>query len=154
MQQVQRVICTVVEQMRTKGAMSAMVVPIRHVLFVTLKGKDKTVKATSARSSMEICLMSLGYIKGDGGDESNSNTFTKNVTLTIVHRHIPLYVGHGEYVSGQDQALSGKAVREYFCPQTHNRFSIKYLSHVVLMFSLVLRHKPRQPIQYQKLSSQ
>lgn len=54
--------------------------------------RKKNAKAKSAMASMKICLTSIGNIEGKGGYESGSDTFTKNVTLTILNHHVPLFV--------------------------------------------------------------
>ena len=50
----------------------------------------------------------LLVIRHIAGESNNADIFTKNVTSAIFDMHVPLYVGHNEYVS--DRVSSGEAV--------------------------------------------
>jgi hypothetical protein len=67
---------------------------------------------------VDVCNYFLCELKDQGllvirhiaGESNDADIFTKNVTLAIFDRHVPLYVGHDEYVS--DRGSSGEAVGE------------------------------------------
>ncbi len=58
----------------------------------------------------ELKDQGLLVIRHIAGETHDADIFTKNVTSAIFDRHVPLYVGHDEYVSSQ--GLSGEAVSE------------------------------------------
>ena len=58
----------------------------------------------------ELKDQGLLVIRHDSGESNDADIFTKNVTSTIFDRHLPLYVGHDEYLRVRDS--SGEAVRE------------------------------------------
>lgn len=49
-------------------------------------------------------------IKHIPGEANDADIFTKNVTSALFNHHMPIYVGHNEYLRVPEQALSGKAV--------------------------------------------
>ena len=58
----------------------------------------------------ELKDQGLLVIRHISGESNDADIFTKNVTSAIFDRHIPLYVGHDEYLRVRDS--SGEAVRE------------------------------------------
>jgi esterase/lipase len=58
----------------------------------------------------ELKDQGLLVIRHIAGESNDADIFTKNVTSAIFDRHIPLYVGHDEYLRVQDS--SGEAVGE------------------------------------------
>ncbi len=60
-------------------------------------------------------LLVIRHISREAND---ADIFTKNVTSTIFDRHIPLYVGHDEYLRVRD--LSGEAVGERNRPNSED----------------------------------
>ena len=58
----------------------------------------------------ELKDQGLLVIRHISGESNDADIFTKNVTSAIFDRHIPLYVGHDEYLRVRD--LSGEAVGE------------------------------------------
>ena len=58
----------------------------------------------------ELKDQGLLVIRHISGESNDADIFTKNVTSAIFDRHIPLYVGHDEYLRVRDS--SGEAVGE------------------------------------------
>jgi hypothetical protein len=61
-------------------------------------------------------LLVIRHISGESND---ADIFTKNMLPAIFDRHIPLYVGHDEYLRVRDS--SGEAVGEQNCPNLEGR---------------------------------
>ena len=67
---------------------------------------------------MDVCNYFLCELKDQGllvirhisGESNDADIFTKNVASAIFDRHVPLYVGHDEYLRVRDS--SGEAVGE------------------------------------------